>query len=78
MRRGGAIDWRLPLRGWQLLRIVVDQQPILRENRSPNKGCAVLLSAIRRYASGPPVNANCPPLQRLTLTYDGDRIGLDL
>ena len=29
-------------------------------------------------ANGRPVNAPCLPLQRVPLTYDGDRIGLDL
>ncbi|WP_264158919.1 Rieske (2Fe-2S) protein [Metapseudomonas lalkuanensis] len=29
-------------------------------------------------ANGRPRNAPCPPLQRLPLTCDGDRIGLDL
>ena len=29
-------------------------------------------------ATGRPVDASCPPLRRLALAYDGDRIGLDL
>ncbi|MBD2839085.1 Rieske (2Fe-2S) protein [Pseudomonas sp. JM0905a] len=74
-----------------LLLIVVDQQPILMENRCPHQGAPLHAGTLEqgmlrcaRYgvaldlANGRPVNAPCPPLQRLTLTCDGDRIGLDL
>ncbi|MGF6693048.1 3-phenylpropionate/trans-cinnamate dioxygenase ferredoxin subunit [Metapseudomonas resinovorans] len=77
--------------GRHLLLIVVDQQPILMENRCPHQGAPLhagtleggVLRCSRHgiafdLASGRPVSAPCPPLRRLPLAYDGDRIGLDL
>ncbi|MNZ72663.1 Toluene 1,2-dioxygenase system ferredoxin subunit [compost metagenome] len=80
------------VRGRQLLLIVVDQRPILMENRCPHQGAPLhagtLDGSVLRCSrhgiafdlanGGQPVNAPCPPLQRLPLAYDGDRIGLDL
>jgi nitrite reductase/ring-hydroxylating ferredoxin subunit len=80
------------VQGRELLLIVVDQQPILMENRCPHQGAPLhtgtLEGGVLRCSrhgiafdlanGGQPVNAPCPPLQRLRLAYDGDRIGLDL
>ncbi|WP_271408222.1 Rieske (2Fe-2S) protein [Pseudomonas sp. Q1-7] len=79
------------VQGRQLLLIVVDQQPILMENRCPHQGAPLhtgtlegrLLRCSRHgiafdLVHGRALNAPCPPLQRLPLAYDGDRIGLDL
>ncbi|MND49089.1 Toluene 1,2-dioxygenase system ferredoxin subunit [compost metagenome] len=62
------------------------------ENRCPHQGAPLhagtLDGSVLRCSrhgiafdlanGGQPVNAPCPPLQRLPLAYDGDRIGLDL
>ncbi|WP_342242961.1 Rieske (2Fe-2S) protein [Pseudomonas sp. OTU5201] len=61
------------------------------ENRCPHQGAPLHIGTLEGgvlrcsrhgiaidLASGRPVNAPCPPLQRLPLAYDGDRIGLDL
>lgn len=82
---------RFKVRGRELLLIVVDRQPILMENRCPHQGAPLHTGTLEggvlrcsrhgidfNLASGHPVNAPCPPLQRLPLAYDGDRIGLDL
>ncbi|BAU73666.1 Rieske (2Fe-2S) protein [Metapseudomonas furukawaii] len=82
---------RFKVRGHELLLIVVDRQPILMENRCPHQGAPLhtgtLDGAVLRcarhgiafdLATGRPVDASCPPLRRLALAYDGDRIGLDL
>ncbi|MFZ6046557.1 Rieske (2Fe-2S) protein [Pseudomonas sp. CR3202] len=79
------------VQGRQLLLIVVDQQPILMENRCPHQGAPLhagtldgrVLRCFRHgiafdLVDGRRVNAPCLPLQRLPLAYDGDRIGLDL
>lgn len=79
------------VQGRQLLLIVVDRQSILMENRCPHQGAplhtATLDGRVLRCSrhgiafdltNGRPLNAACPPLQRLPVAYDGDRIGLDL
>lgn len=76
---------------WQLLRIVADQQAILLENRCPHRGAPLrngtLEGRVLRCSrhgiafdldSGRAHGAACSPLLRLTLAYDGDRVGLDL
>lgn len=79
------------VQGWQLLLIVVDQQAILLENRCPHRGAPLhngtLEGRVLRCSrhgiafdlnSGRALDAACSPLLRLTLAYDGDRVGLDL
>jgi nitrite reductase/ring-hydroxylating ferredoxin subunit len=77
--------------GRHLLLIVVDQQSILMENRCPHSGAPLHTGTLEQgmlrcsrhgiafdLANGRPLDAPCPPSQRLPLAYDGDRIGLDL
>ncbi|MCY1223024.1 hypothetical protein D9M68_565780 [compost metagenome] len=74
-------------KGRYLLRIVVDQRSILMENRCPRRGLHADSPEQGRCSrhgiafdltNGRPLNASCPPLQRLPLAFHGDRIGLDL
>ncbi|HSX71362.1 MAG TPA: Rieske (2Fe-2S) protein [Pseudomonas sp.] len=77
--------------GRELLLLVVEQQPLLLENRCPHQGAplhnATLSGRVLRCArhgvefdlySGQPLNARCPALNRFDLAYDGDRIGIDV
>lgn len=77
--------------GRELLLLVVEQQPMLLENRCPHQGAplhnATLSGRVLRCArhgvefdlhSGQPLNARCPALNRFDLAYDGDRIGIDV
>ncbi|RJG09280.1 Rieske (2Fe-2S) protein [Pseudomonas cavernicola] len=77
--------------GRSLLLMVVEQQPVLLENRCPHQGAplhnATVLGRVLRCArhgsefdlfTGQALNAHCAGLTRLTLVYDGDRIGVDL
>ncbi|MBT8768292.1 Rieske (2Fe-2S) protein [Metapseudomonas boanensis] len=79
------------VQGRHLLLIVVDRQPILMENRCPHQGAPLhngtlegtMLRCSRHgitfdLSTGCAINAPCAPLQRLSLAYDGDRVGLDL
>lgn len=74
-----------------LLLLVVDGQPLLLENRCPHQGAplhnATLSGRVLRCArhglefdlhSGRSLNGRCAPLSRLSLAYDGDRIGIDV
>ncbi|MDD0843612.1 Rieske (2Fe-2S) protein [Pseudomonas sp. Gutcm_11s] len=77
--------------GRDLLLLVVEQQPLLVENRCPHQGAslhnATLNGPVLRCArhgvefdlrSGRPLNAQCAMLNRFSLAYDGDRVGIDI
>nr|WP_218572831.1 Rieske 2Fe-2S domain-containing protein [Pseudomonas sp. R-28-1W-6] len=77
--------------GRDLLLLVVEQQPVLLEDRCPHQGAplrnATLAGTVLRCArhgvefdllGGQPLNATCAALSRLALAYDGDRIGIDV
>ncbi|WP_043307358.1 Rieske 2Fe-2S domain-containing protein [Pseudomonas sp. ML96] len=77
--------------GRDLLLLVVEQQPLLLENRCPHQGAplhnATLDGHVLRCArhgiafdlhSGRPLNAQCAALSRFSLAYDGDRVGIDI
>jgi nitrite reductase/ring-hydroxylating ferredoxin subunit len=77
--------------GHDLLLLVVDQQPLLLENRCPHQGAplhnATLNGQVLRCArhgvefdlrNGRALNAQCAALSRFDLAYDGDRVGIDI
>lgn len=77
--------------GRDLLLLVIDNRPLLLENRCPHQGApltnATLIGSILRCSrhgvefdlgSGRPLSVQCPALRRFNLVYDGDRIGIDV
>lgn len=77
--------------GHDLLLLVVEQQPVLLENRCPHRGAPLHDATLGGHSlrcarhgvefdlrSGRPLNGQCAPLSLLRLAYDGDRIGIDI
>ncbi|MDY7560526.1 Rieske 2Fe-2S domain-containing protein [Pseudomonas sp. 10B1] len=77
--------------GRDLLLLVVDNQPLLLEDSCPHQGAALrtgtLVGRVLRcqrhgieflLPSGKALGALCPGLKMFALSYDGDRIGVDV
>jgi len=81
----------LRVNGQALLLMVVDNQPVLIEDRCPHRDSPLSLGTLDgdvlrcpahgkafRLPLGQSLQAGCPGLNVLRLAYEGDRIGIDV
>ncbi|QLC72554.1 Rieske (2Fe-2S) protein [Pseudomonas sp. LPB0260] len=79
------------VQGRELLLLVVEGRRLLLENSCPHRGAPLHTAAVNGrvlrcarhgiefdLSSGRALNASCGNLVQLPLSYDGDRVGIDL